>query len=81
MSSGGDGTGFLNRQDLDFDSDPPINLTTAHDQLRNPRTDELILILEREVITDVALSSSMSVISEGAATRMGGPQYPVPELT
>jgi hypothetical protein len=57
---GGDGQGFLNNQNLDFDSAPAVNFTTAHDNLRNPRTDEVILILEREVITDFALSSSMS---------------------
>ncbi len=52
--------GFLNTQELDFDSDPARNLNIAHDKLRNPRTDEVILILEREIITDFALSSSMS---------------------
>ncbi|MEZ4318200.1 MAG: TonB-dependent receptor [Myxococcota bacterium] len=57
---GGSGQGFLNQQSLDYDSDPSINYTTAHDKLRNPRTDEVILILEREVLTDFALSSSMS---------------------
>ncbi|MCB9677549.1 MAG: TonB-dependent receptor [Alphaproteobacteria bacterium] len=54
------GTGFLNNQTLNYEYDPATNFNTSHDTLRNPRTDELVLILEREVITDFALSSSMS---------------------
>ena len=39
---------------------PRANLNIAHDDLRTPRVDEVLLLLEREVITDVALFTQMS---------------------
>jgi len=57
---GGTGQGFLNTQNLDVQYNPSKNFNSSADKLRNPRTDEVILILEREVVTDFALSSSMS---------------------
>ncbi len=43
-----------------FSLTPRENLNFAHDQLRTPRVDEVILILEREIVEDVAVSSRMS---------------------
>ena len=51
---------FHNGRDDNFTYSPIENLNSSYDDLRNPRTDELILTLEREVLTDVALKSSMS---------------------
>jgi hypothetical protein len=55
-----DGLGPLSAPENQFDYDPNRNLATAHDNLRTPRVDEVILTLEREVIKDIALISSMS---------------------
>ncbi|MBX2797208.1 MAG: carboxypeptidase regulatory-like domain-containing protein [Myxococcales bacterium] len=54
------GEGFLNSQADIWVANPRQNLNTAHDNLRNPRVDEIILILEQEVIEDLALFSQMS---------------------
>ncbi|HHO51662.1 MAG TPA: TonB-dependent receptor [Deltaproteobacteria bacterium] len=51
---------FVNSQQDVYFNIPKDNLNIAHDNLRNPRVDEIILILEREVIEDVALFSQMS---------------------
>lgn len=39
---------------------PRQNLNVAHDTLRTPRVDEIILLLEREIVPDVAVFSQMS---------------------
>ena len=54
------GVGFLSNWKQNYSYSPTRNLNYANDKLRNPYTDEFILILEREIITDFALSSSMS---------------------
>lgn len=54
------GTGFLNQQDLNLETIPNENASFAHDTLRNPFTDELMLILEREVAPATAISSRMT---------------------
>jgi len=61
------GIGYLNSADLLLNSSPAQNLNSAYDGLRTPSVDELILTLEREVIKDLALTSSMS----GKFTRNG----------
>ena len=57
---GDDGQGFLNSSEFFLQGSPARNLAVAYDNLRTPSVDELILTLEREVIKDVALTSSMS---------------------
>ncbi len=51
---------FLNAVDENWSYAPVRNLNISHDNLRNPFTDEVILTVEREVLPDLALSSSMS---------------------
>lgn len=58
--SNASGFGYLSNWENNYSYNPTRNLNSAHDNLRNPYTDEFILILEREIITDFALSSSMS---------------------
>jgi hypothetical protein len=57
----------LNNAESSYFVSPKANLDTAFDQIGAPRVDELILTLEREVIEDFALFSSMS----GKYTRYG----------
>ena len=52
------GQGFLSNSALNYSYSPTRNLNTAHDRLRSPSTDEVLLILEREVFDDVAMTSS-----------------------
>ncbi len=54
------GSGFVGDAGSMADIVPSQNTNTSHGTLRNPRVDEIILTLEREVIEDVALFSSMS---------------------
>jgi len=56
----GAGQGSLNTQAQSYSLFPKDNLNVSHDNLRNPRVDEVILVLEREVVEDVAVYSSMS---------------------
>jgi len=58
--SSGDGLGPYNTADLMYDQSPARNLNTTHDNLRAPRVDEVLLTLEREIIKDFALVSSIS---------------------
>ncbi|MEZ4239248.1 MAG: TonB-dependent receptor [Myxococcota bacterium] len=57
---GADCMGFLNSQSNLYSSSPKDNLAIAHDHLRAPRVDELLLTLEREVVQDVALFTTLS---------------------
>lgn len=52
---------FQNSSSDNFAYTPIENLNTAYDKLRNPRTDEVILQIQREVVTDLVLESDMSV--------------------
>ncbi|MEZ4318199.1 MAG: TonB-dependent receptor [Myxococcota bacterium] len=56
----GTGQGFLGQQQLSYEVQPNVRTSTAHDRLRNPYTDEVMLLVEREVATAVAVSSRMS---------------------
>ncbi len=56
----GDGGGFINSQQDIYTTFPDENLNESWENLRSPSVDEVILTVEREVIDDVALSSSMS---------------------
>lgn len=58
--SGADPQGFLNSQQLVYFNIPKENLAVAHDHLRAPRVDELLLTLEREIIPDVALFTTIT---------------------
>jgi hypothetical protein len=42
-----------------YDYDPATNFNFAHDNLRTPRVDEVLLTLEREVVEDLAAFSRM----------------------
>jgi hypothetical protein len=55
----GDDT-FLNGQDQMYDIDPRGNPNTSHDNLRMPRVDEVILLVHREIIEDVALRVNLT---------------------
>jgi hypothetical protein len=61
------GQGFLNSSELFLQGTPATNLNTRADNIRTPRVDEVLLTLEREVIKDFALLSTMS----GKFTRSG----------
>ncbi len=61
------GFGYLNAAELIVDYGPSEKLNSAYEGLRTPSVDELLLTLEREVIKDLALTSSMS----GKFTRNG----------
>jgi len=54
------GLGPLNTSELMFDYGPQRNLNTTYDELGTPRVDEVLLTIEREVIKDFALTSSVS---------------------
>jgi len=54
------GQGPFNSSDLMFNVSPARNLNTTHDGLRTPRVDEVLLTLEREIIKDFAVVSSLS---------------------
>ncbi|MCB9677550.1 MAG: TonB-dependent receptor [Alphaproteobacteria bacterium] len=56
----GTGVGFLNGQSQSFDYQPNRTTNTAHDRLKNPHTDEVVLILEREIAKATVLSSRTS---------------------
>jgi hypothetical protein len=58
---------YLNAADYSYFVSPKTNLNRSYEDLGAPRVDELILTLEREVVEDVALFSSMS----GKYTRYG----------
>ena len=47
------GLGPLNTQELMFDINPKQNPNVAHDRLRLPSVDELNLIIQRQIVTDV----------------------------
>lgn len=51
---------FTNRTEDNFAYNPVRNLNVAHDELSNPHTDEVLFIAEREVIRDVALSTTLN---------------------
>lgn len=48
-----DGVGPLNTQDLMYDLSPRQNLNVAHDRLRLPSVDELNLVFQRQIVTDL----------------------------
>jgi len=58
----GDGgyTGFLNSQSYVYSVAPKDNLAVSADNLRSPRVDEVMLDLERQIIPDVALYTTIS---------------------
>ena len=60
LQEGGPGQGFLNAQSLAFDTAPNERTNTAHEALKNPHTDEVLLQLQREVAPNLALASRMS---------------------
>jgi hypothetical protein len=60
LLAGENGQGFLNSSELLFDYSTPRNLSVAHDKLRAPRVDEVLLTLEREVLRDFAIVSTAS---------------------
>lgn len=51
---------YLGAQGEIWSRNPRENLNIAHDNLRTPRVDEVLLLLEREVVPDVAVRSQMS---------------------
>jgi TonB-dependent Receptor Plug Domain/Carboxypeptidase regulatory-like domain len=55
-----DTIGFLNSQNNLWSYGPKDNLNVSNEPLRAPSVDEIILNLEREVVQDVALYSSMT---------------------
>ena len=57
---GGPAPNFVADQDDLRVYNPRQNLNTAYENLRTPRVDEIILLIEREIVEDVALSSRMS---------------------
>lgn len=56
----GSGFGFLNGQTEMYDISQAENQNIAHDNLRLPRVDELIFLVHREVIEDVAVRMDLS---------------------
>ena len=54
-----DGGGLLPNTAGAYDYDPATNFNFAHDNLRTPRVDEVLLTLEREVIEDLAAFSRL----------------------
>jgi hypothetical protein len=58
---------YLNGSQQSYFVSPKQNLDIAYDDIASPRVDEMILTLEREVVEDLALFSSMS----GKYTRNG----------
>jgi hypothetical protein len=56
FGSGAGSTGFLNGQAQMYDYGPRTNPNVAHDNLRMPRVDEVVLIMQREVVDDVGVS-------------------------
>jgi len=56
---GADGGGILASKAGTYDYDPAQNFNYAHDNLRTPRVDEVLLTLEREVVEDLAAFSRM----------------------
>jgi hypothetical protein len=56
ISSGGGGD-FVSNQSTMFIYDPRNSLNVAHDTLRAPRSDEFNLILERQIVRDVGIST------------------------
>jgi hypothetical protein len=55
-----EGEGYLNHSSVMYDYGPNVNTNSKHDQLRTPRVDEVILLLEREVVEDLAAFSRMA---------------------
>jgi hypothetical protein len=55
-----EGQGFVSSTNVAYDYNPSKNYNVTADNLRTPRVDEVILLLEREVLEDVALFSDMS---------------------
>ncbi|MCB9696691.1 MAG: TonB-dependent receptor [Alphaproteobacteria bacterium] len=56
----GQGSGFMNSQQSIYALFPKDNVNTAYDELYAPRVDQVLLTLEREVVEDVAVYSTMS---------------------
>jgi hypothetical protein len=57
----GEGLGeFLNGSNQMYRMDPQTNPNLTNDKLRTPRVDELILLLQRQIIEDVSISSNSS---------------------
>ena len=54
------GGGFVNSQNLMYDWAPRENLNSAHDTIRMPRVDEVILTVEREVLEDIKVGTFLS---------------------
>lgn len=52
--------GFLNGQSEVYDVGPRANPNIAHDTLRMPRVDEVLLIVQHEVIEDVAVGVNLA---------------------
>lgn len=57
---GGEGQGFVNDAARMYDIGPRTNPNTALDNLRVPRQDELVLLLQRQLIEDVSVGSNFS---------------------
>lgn len=52
--------GFLNGPDEIYDVGPRSNPNIAHDTIRMPRVDEVLLILQQEVVEDVAVGATLA---------------------
>jgi len=60
FASEDDGAGFLSPTAEMYDLDPSVNYNTKNEQLRTPSVDEVLLTIEREIVEDVKLFTSMS---------------------
>jgi hypothetical protein len=56
----GSGQGFLNGSSLLYDIAPRTNPNTAIDDIRTPRVDEFVVLLQRELIEDVSIGSNLT---------------------
>jgi hypothetical protein len=54
------GVGFLNNQEFMYDYGPSVNLNQAHETIRMPRSDEFVLLLQQQLIEDVALGANIT---------------------
>ncbi len=53
FQGGLDGLGPLNNQELMYDISPKQNTSTAHDKLKLPSVDEINVVVQRQIVTDV----------------------------
>ncbi len=54
------GGGFLNGQSYIYDVGPRENPNIAHDNIRMPRVDEVIFLVHREIIEDIAIRMNLA---------------------